>query len=61
MSLVISIFVRGGEGAGVCLISGGGVKKRKSPDFRSPEVGISVSVLVMVILFPESFFGFLVM
>ena len=33
MSLVIPIFVRGGEGAGV--------KKRKSPDFRSPEVDIS--------------------
>ena len=45
MSLVIPIFVRGGEGAGVCLISRGGVKKRKSPDFRSPEVGISVTVV----------------
>ena len=27
MSLVISIFVRGGEGAGVCLISGGGERE----------------------------------
>ena len=34
MSLVIPIFVRGGER--------GRVKKRESPDFRSPEVGISV-------------------
>ena len=41
MSLVIP---RGGEGAWVCLISGGGgVKKRKSPDFSSLEVGISES------------------
>ena len=42
MSLVIPIFVRGGEGAGICVISRGG-GKRKSPDFRSPEVGISGS------------------
>ena len=43
MSLVIPIFVGGREGGAVVYwISGGGVvKKRESPDFRSPEVGIS--------------------
>ena len=44
MSLLIPIFVRGGEGGGGLLnFRGGGgvVKKRESPDFRSPEVGIS--------------------
>ena len=46
MSLLIPIFVGGGEGGGGLLnFRGGGgvVKKRESPDFRSPEVGISVS------------------
>ena len=45
MSLLIPIFVRGGEGGGGLLnFRGGGgvVKKRESPDFRSPDVGISV-------------------
>ena len=45
MSLVISIFVGGGEmggGGGAGFIEFlGVVKKRESPDFRSPEVGIS--------------------
>ena len=44
MSLVIFIFVVGGEGEwGSLNLSGGGGlvgKKRESPDFRSPEVGI---------------------
>ena len=44
MSLLIPIFVGGGRGRWFIDISGGGgvVKKRESPDFRSPEVGISV-------------------
>ena len=45
MSLLIPIFVGGGEGGGGLLnFPGGGrvVKKRESPDFRSPDVGISV-------------------
>ena len=44
MCLVIPIFVGGGEGgSGLLNFWGGGVvKKRESPDFRSPEVGISV-------------------
>ena len=54
MSLVIPIFVRGveeGGGGGVHGISrGGGVKKRESPDFRSPEVSISA--------LPEEFHNF---
>ena len=44
MSLLIPIFVGGGEGGGGLLNfreGGGVVKKRESPDFRSPEVGIS--------------------
>ena len=42
MSLVISIFVGGGEGGGWGSLNFRGVeKKRESPDFRSPEVGIS--------------------
>ena len=42
MSLVISIFVGGGEGGGGGSLNFRGVvKKRESPDFRSPEVGIS--------------------
>ena len=46
MSLVIPIFVRGVEEGGGFMefpeVGGGGVvKKRESPDFRSPEVGIS--------------------
>ena len=47
MSLLIPIFVGGGEGGAVVYwISGGGgvVKKRESPDFRSPEVGISAYI-----------------
>ena len=44
MSLLIPIFVGGGEGNGGLLNFRGGwvVKKRESPDLRSPEVGISV-------------------
>ena len=47
MSLVIPIggwvTLSGGEGGGGRENFGGGVvKKRESPDFRSPEVGISV-------------------
>ena len=43
MSLVIPIFLGDGEGGGGLLnFRGGGVvKKRESPDYRSPEVGIS--------------------
>ena len=43
MSLLIPIFVGGGEGGGGLLnFRGGGVvKRRESPDFRSPVVGIS--------------------
>ena len=45
MSLVIPILVRGvEEGGGFMEFPGGGggvVKKRESPDFISPEVGIS--------------------
>ena len=37
MSLLIPIFVGGGV-----------VKKRESPDFRSPEVGISASLIMFV-------------
>ena len=46
MSLVIPIFVGSGEGGGGSLnFRGVGVvKKRESPDLRSPEVGISVSI-----------------
>ena len=48
MSLLIPIFVGGGEGGGGLLnFRGGGggvVKKRESPDFRSPEVGISAYI-----------------
>ena len=46
MSLLIPIFVGGGEGGGGLLNfrGGGGVKKRESSDFRSPEVGISESM-----------------
>ena len=49
MSLVIFIFVVGGEGeqGSLNLSWGRGglvVKKRESPDFRSPEVGISGTV-----------------
>ena len=51
MSLLIPIFVRGGEGGGGLLnFRGGVVKKRESPDFRSPEVGISEVVVVLVVL-----------
>ena len=50
MSLLIPIFVGGGEGGGGLLnFRGGGggvVKKRESPDFRSPEVGISANLSV---------------
>ena len=47
MSKVIPIggwvnFSGGGGGGGVSLKFRGIVKKRQSPDFRSPEVGISV-------------------
>ena len=52
MSLVIPIFVRGVE-------EGGGVKKRESPDFRSPEVGISALRLKNSTTFkayPEEFY-----
>ena len=49
MTLVIPI---GGwvnlSGGGVKISGGGGVKKRESPDFRSPEVGISDYVEVPV-------------
>ena len=46
MSKVIPILIGGGEGGGGRGDGGlitfpGGVKKRESPDFRSPEVGIS--------------------
>ena len=42
MSLVIPIFVGGREGGRWFIeFPGGVVKKRESPDFRSPEVGIS--------------------
>ena len=45
MSLVMPIFVRGGEGSG-SLNFRGVAKKRESPDFRSPEVMASL-VLVL--------------
>ena len=48
MSFVIPIFVRVGRGQGSLNFLGGGgegvVKKRESPAFRYPEVGISVTV-----------------
>ena len=49
MSLVIPIFLGGGEGSGVSLNmrgrgGGGLVNKKESPDFRSPEVGISADL-----------------
>ena len=53
MSLVIPIFVGGREGGRwfIEFPGGGGVvKKRESPDFRSPEVGISEVVVVLVVL-----------
>ena len=43
MSSVIPIFIGGGKGVGFIKFLGWGVvKKRESPDLRSPEVGISV-------------------
>ena len=46
MPSVIPIFIGGGEGVGFIKFLGWGVvKKRESPDLRSPEVGISVKVL----------------
>ena len=46
MSSVIPIFIGGGKGVGFIKFPGWGVvKKRESPDLRSPEVGISVKVL----------------
>ena len=52
MSLVIPIFVGGREGGRwfIEFPGGGVVKKRESPDFRSPEVGISEVVVVLVVL-----------
>ena len=51
MSLVIPIFVGGREGGRWFIeFPGGVVKKRESPDFRSPEVGISEVVVVLVVL-----------
>ena len=54
MSLVIPILVRGveegGGGGFMEFPEGGGVKKRESPDFRSPEVSISA--------LPEEFHNF---
>ena len=50
MSLLIPIFVGGGEeGGGLLNFRGGAgvVKKRESPDFRSSEVGISSSALIV--------------
>ena len=45
MSSVIPIFIGGGEGWEDSLNLGEGVvKKRGSPDFSSPEVGISVRI-----------------
>ena len=66
MSLVIPIFVRGVEEGGGFMEfperwgrGGGGVKKRESPDFRSPEVGISALPLKNYTTFktyPEEFY-----
>ena len=62
MSLVIPIFVRGvEEGGGFKEFPEGGgvVKKRESPDFRSPEVGISALPLKNSTTFkayPEEFY-----
>ena len=64
MSLVIPIFVRGVEEGGGFMefleVGGGGVvKKRESPDFRSPEVGISALPLKNSTTFkayPEEFY-----
>ena len=52
MSLVIPIFVGGREGGRwfIEFPGGGVVKKRESPDFRSPEVGISEVVVLDIIL-----------
>ena len=48
MSSVIPIIIGGGEGgwAFIKFPGEGVVKKRGSPDFRSPEVGISELVLI---------------
>ena len=57
MSYVISIggwvnFSGEGGGSSKFLVGGGGaVKRRQSPDFRSPEVGISAKNLLIVIAF----------
>ena len=63
MSLVIPIFVRGVEKVGGFMefpeVGGGVVKKRESPDFRSPEVGISALPLKNSTTFkayPEEFY-----
>ena len=61
MSLVIPIFVRGVEEGGGFkeFPEGGVVKKRESPDFRSPEVGISALPLKNSTTFnayPEEFY-----
>ena len=64
MSLVIPIFVRGVEEGGGFMefleVGGVGVvKKRESPDFRSPEVGISALPLKNSTTFkayPEEFY-----
>ena len=64
MSLVIPIFVRGVEEGGGFMefpeVGGGGVvKKRESPDFRSPDVGISALPLKNSTTFkayPEEFY-----
>ena len=51
--LINSHLCRGGEGGRwfIEFLGGGGVvKKRESPDFRSPEVGISEVVVVLVVL-----------
>ena len=63
MSLVIPIFVRGVEEGGGFMefpeVGGGVVKKRESPDFRSPDVGISALPLKNSTTFkayPEEFY-----
>ena len=56
MSLVIPIFVGGGEGGMGSLNFlgvGVGVVKRESPDFRSPEVGISEGALLRTFYHPH--------
>ena len=56
MSLVIPIFVGGGEGGvgSLNFLGGGwGGVKRESPDFRSPEVGISEGALLRTFYHPH--------